>query len=443
MEVIVFIKNLLWGPPLIILLLGTGLYFTLKSGFFQFRCGRDFISLFRSGGTKKGGISPFMALSTALGGTVGVGSIIGIAYSIAIGGAGSIFWMWVSGALGMMTKYAEVAIAVKYRKRKDEILTGGTMYALEAIGKRKTAVLFAVCGIAASVGAGNLTQTNAIAELLGTEGVSSYITAFVVSLLLALIVFKGQKFIASVSSVVVPAISFFYLIVIIAVIFIFKKNLPSALYSIFAGAFGLDSVVGGFSGAMLSSAFRNGLTKGVFSHEAGMGSSPIAHAAAEDAEPHKQGLWGIFEVFFDTFVVSTLTAFALLVLGTDSISKLFSILPGKFGSVFIVIAISLFAFAAVLAWCFYAESCIKFLSDSKFLLVSYKLTFVISAFCGAIISKGIAWELADIFNALMIFPNLALLITTRKEINTIICYSSFKLQTDKKQKQKWKDRVFQ
>ena len=442
MEAIIFIKNMLWGPPLIILLLGTGLYFSVKSKFFQFRCGKDFISLFRNNSSaKKGSISPFMALSTALGGTVGVGSIIGVAYSIAIGGEGSIFWMWVSGALGMITKYAEVAIAVKYRKRENGIFYGGAMYALESLGKRKTAVLFAVFGIAASLGAGNLTQTNAISELLGTVGVPTFITAIVVAVLLALIIFKGQKFIASVSSVVVPAISFLYLIIIIAVIVIFIGKLPSAFYKIITEAFGINSVIGGFSGTMISSAFRNGLTKGVFSHEAGMGSSPIAHAASEDAQPHKQGIWGIFEVFFDTFVVSTLTALALILLGTDDIGKLFSILPGKTGAFFIVIAIALFAFAAVLAWCFYAESCIKFLSDSKFLLISYKISFICSAFAGAIISKGIAWELADIFNALMIFPNLALLIITRKEIVAIIRLASFKVGTFEKRKQERKVKV--
>ncbi|HBL85367.1 MAG: hypothetical protein A2Y17_11705 [Clostridiales bacterium GWF2_38_85] len=422
MEVITFLKNILWAPPLIILLFSAGILFTVRSGFYQFRCMsemfRNISQSLRS--SKTSGISSLMALSTALGGTVGVGSIIGVAYSIAIGGVGSIFWMWISGFIGMMTKYAEVAIAVKYRTKRKGIFVGGAMYALKALGKPKTAVLFAITCVVASVGAGNLAQTNAIAELLSFEGVPITATAAVVAILLAFIIFKGQKFIAKLSQIVVPFISVLYLLAVTAVIIVYFKGIPSAICRIFSEAFGFSAVAGGFSGAIISSAFRNGLTKGVFSHEAGMGSSPIAHAASETATPHTQGLWGIFEVFFDTFVVSTLTAIAIICVGVCDMGELFDLFLGNAGSIFILAAIAVFAFAAVLSWCFYAESCLYFLSNSPVPLFIYRVLFIIAAFIGAVIPKGVAWDISDIFNALMIFPNLFLLLICQKEVIKII-----------------------
>lgn len=412
--------------PTVFLILVIGIYFTFRSGWFPIVgikeiTKRTLGSLKKSnekdGDTKtKGGVTPFMAVATAIGGTVGVGSIVGVGYAIATGGAGSIFWMWVSGFFGMMIKYAEVAIAVNHRKKTEKGFAGGAMYCLSSFGYKKLGVLFCFLCIFASFGVGNLAQTNAVSLILDDIGVSPIITAALLSFFFSLIIFGGQQKIAKISSVVVPLVSLVYLSCSLYIILLFLPQIPAAFGNIFGEAFGFTAAVGGFSGALISRAIRVGFARGVFSNEAGMGSSPIAHAAAEDATPHTQGMWGITEIFIDTFVVSTITGLILLCAGTTEVGELFHHCFGYYGRPLLAVLLTVFAFASMISWCFYSEGCIIFLSKKKVYLSLYRVIAVFAAFAGALVSVTVIWDMADILNGLMIFPNLFLLFIRRHEI---------------------------
>lgn len=413
------VKNIVWGMPTIGLILSVGVYFTVKSGWFPIRGVREIMrgtvgSLGSAG--KNTGVSPFMAVATAIGGTVGVGSIIGVSYAIAAGGAGSLFWMWLSGFFGMMIKYAEVYITLNHRVKTKNGYAGGAMYCLKELGHKRLAVLFCIFCLGASVGAGNLAQTNSVAVIMSGIGFPPIATAALLAFFFAVIIFGGQKKIAGASAVIVPLVSLIYLFSAMYIILLHRNGLPQAFERIFKEAFGIKAAAGGISGAMISQAVKVGFARGVFSNEAGMGSSPIAHTAAEDATPHTQGMWGIVEIFFDTFVVTTLTGILLLCAGTEDIGTLFAQCFGKVGRPLLAVLLAVFAYASMISWCFYSEGCILFLTDKKIFLTLYRVLSVAAAFFGAIASVQIIWDIADIFNGLMILPNMFLLFLRRNEI---------------------------
>ncbi|HAN20756.1 MAG TPA: sodium:alanine symporter family protein [Clostridiales bacterium] len=416
------IKNVVWGMPTVFLILAFGIYFTFRSRWFPIvkikEITQSTLGSLKSSGDKKdkNNVTPFMAVATAIGGTVGVGSIVGVGYGIATGGAGSIFWMWVSGFFGMMIKYAEVAIAIKYRKKTAKGYAGGAMYCLKDLGYKKLGVIFCLFCISASIGVGNLAQTNAVSVILDGIGIKPIIAAVLLSFFFALIIFGGQRKIAGISAVVVPLVSIVYLGCAVYIMILFLPEIPSVLGRIVTEAFGYKAAVGGFSGVLISRSIRVGFARGVFSNEAGMGSSPIAHAAAENATPHTQGMWGIVEIFIDTFIVSTLTGFILLCAGTNEVGELFHHCFGQFGRPMLALLLTIFAFASMISWCFYSEGCINFLTDKKFYLSLYRIIAIFAAFTGAMASVAIIWDIADILNGLMIFPNMFLLFIKRKEV---------------------------
>lgn len=413
---IVLIRDALWSFPLVALLLVSGGYFTLRTKCFQLRplriCKRTVGTLF---GKAKGKRSMLAAVSTALGGTVGVGSITGVAYGIAVGGAGSIFWMWISGFFGMALKYAEVYLAVKHRKKTENGYIGGTPFALAEAGYKRLGTLFAFLCVFASFGVGNLAQVGSLTETAEALGIPAAACGVVCTLFLAFAVFGGRERIGKLNTFLVPAASLVYLGMIGWALLTHLHALPDAFARIFKEAFGMRAAWGGISGSLLALAMREGFARGVFSNEAGVGSSPLAHAASGEGDPQKQGEWGAFEILADTFLVSTVTALALLCVGADRVTVLFSLAFGGIGPWIFALLMAVFAFASILSWCYYSEVCLIYLHLPHGQTV-YRLLTVCTAFAGACISMDALWAAADILGALMILPNLFLLFLKRNEI---------------------------
>lgn len=408
------IKELFWGIPTVALIAAFSLYFTYRLIRYRITDPKRIIrdlgsSLF---GGSKNGISPFSAVATALGGTVGVGSILGVGYGIATGGAGSVFWMWVCSFLSMGLKYSEVRIALN---GKDDPRFGGTPFRLKKLGYRKLSALFCVLCVLSSFGTGNLTQMNAVSGALADKFPRAFVGA-ICAVMLGIAVFGGRKRIARVNTFLVPAASAVYLAVCGYILFAGRSGIGNAFSEIFENAFGLSAAVGGFSGALISRAVREGFARSVFSNEAGMGSSSLAHASSDGSSPHVQGEWGMFEIFFDSFVVSTLTALCLLSFGESDCLSVFTIVFGQSGAWLLGILVLVFAFASVISWCFYAECCLSCLGSGKRGLLIYRFFAVAASFAGAFISAEAIWETADILNALMLIPNLFLLFICRNEI---------------------------
>ncbi len=422
--IITLIKEAVWGAPTIILLVIFGVYFTLKTRFFLpsavRKTAKDTVgSLLKPKG--KGGVSPLAAVATALGGTVGIGSIVGVGYGISVGGAGSIFWMWVCSFFGMGLKYAEVAVALNKRKTVDGGYVGGASVRLRGIGYKKLACIFALFCVTASFGTGNIAQVGALTDFLTDEGLPRIICAFGCLFATAIVVFGGKKRIASVNVFAVPIASIAYIAVCFAVLVMNIQKIPSVFSEILKNAFGFSAVTGGFSGALLSMALREGFVRSMFSNEAGMGSSPLAHASSSESDPYVQAEWGIFEIFFDTFVVSTLTALCLILCGAYSPFVLFETLFGRLGKWLFLVVASVFAFSSIISWCFYAECSLDYLfPNKKQAKIAYRTVFSIIAFAGAYISGKVLWDIADILNAFMMFPNLFLLYKCRKEIGRVV-----------------------
>lgn len=413
------LRELLWGFPLIALLVVSGGYFTLRTGFFQLHplrlCRNTLGNLFRQ---KEGRWDLLASVSTAIGGTVGVGSITGVAYGIAVGGAGSVFWMWVSGLTGMALKYAEVYLAVAHRKRlPDGSHTGGAPYGLADAGFRPLGVLFALLCVFASFGVGNLAQIGALAEATGVLGIPPTVCGLVCAGLLAFALFGGRKRIGKLNTALVPAASALYLLALLWILLCRLPALPEAFGRILREAFGLRAAFGGVTGSLLSRALREGFARGVFSNEAGVGSSPLAHASSGESDPQKQGEWGAFEILADTFLVSTLTALALLVAGSEDfrVAALFQRVFGTGGLLLFTVLAAIFAFSSILSWCYYSDVCLAFLAIPHGETV-YRLLSVCMAFFGAFVPLRSLWAAADILNALMILPNLFFLFLQRKEV---------------------------
>lgn len=409
-------SNLVWGPALLILVLGTGIFFTVSSGFFPIR---KFMFIIKNTfGKISKDKSSFAATATALGATVGTGNIIGVASAIATGGAGAVFWMWIGAFFGMMLKFSEAALAAKYK--------GGAMvYIKKAFGVHFLSVIWCICCVLASFGGGNMIQTNAAAAIFKSSfGIPPIVIGISVSLLTAAVLFCGAKTVVKVSAFLVPFMAIFYIIGCVGALFIFRGNIISAFQNIFDSAFEPISVYGGINGLLISKALQTGISKGTFTHEAGMGSASLAHSESLESDPLIQGCWGIVEVFIDTLLVCTLTA--LVILSSDfeitenSATIIFHSCFGKLGDVFLAVSMFLFALAAVIGWAFYGEKALKYITNSIFSTFLYRFLFCATAIIGSFAELSLVWNITDIFNGFMIFPNLAAIIILSPEIKEIL-----------------------
>ncbi|HFN0093759.1 TPA: alanine/glycine:cation symporter family protein [Streptococcus pneumoniae] len=389
LELLKSIDDFAWGPPLLILLVGTGIYLTMRLGLLQvLRLPKAFQLIFIQD-KGHGDVSSFAALCTALASTVGTGNIIGVATAIKVGGPGALFWMWMAAFFGMATKYAEGLLAIKYRTKDDHgAVAGGPMhYILLGMGEkwRPLAVLFAVAGVlVALLGIGTFTQVNSITESIqNTTTISPAITALVLSVFVAIAVFGGLKSISKVSTTVVPFMAIIYILGTLTVIFFNIGKIPGTIALVFTSAFSPLAAVGGFAGASVRMAIQNGVARGVFSNESGLGSAPIAAAAAKTNEPVEQGLISMTGTFIDTLIICTLTGL----------------------TIFLV----LFAFTTILGWNYYGERCFEFLFGVRFIWL-YRVVFVLMVLLGGFIELDMVWIIADIVNALMALPNLIALL---------------------------------
>lgn len=425
------INGIVWGPVMLFLLVGTGVYLTIRCGCLQARK-FGFImrstlgSLFRKSDQKAESgqnLTPFQAVSTALAGTVGTGNIAGVTGAIFAGGPGAVFWMWVSAFFGMMTKYAEIVLAVKFRQVDAKgAHYGGPMYYIEkGTGQKCLAVIFALLGGIACFGIGNIAQSTEIAGAMESlVGLPPLYTGILLAILTAVVVIGGVKRIGQVASYLVPFMAIFYIVAGVAVILLRITDVPAALASIFAGAFSFEAVGGGVFGYAIMLAMRQGFARGVFSNEAGLGSAPMAHAASNTQEPVEQGMWGVFEVFVDTIVICTLTSMAVLLSGVlkydlDSFASngaaaaaaFNTILPGTIGGTVLQISLLFFALSTILGWSYYGERCWGYLTNNnKAVNLIFKVVFVLVCIVGAVGSGSLMWDISDTLNGMMAIPNL-------------------------------------
>lgn len=407
------LRSALWGSPTIILVSVFSVYFTfvlLKNKIVApTRIFGDLYRSIRFHGAKKGETTPFSAAATALGGTVGVGSILGVGHALSVGGAGSIFWMWVCSFFGMGLKYAEVRIALNGEKK-------GTHHRLAEKGFGISARIFCVFCILSSFCTGTVIQTGSVALLADRVGADARVAGIFCAAVAAVAFFGGKKRITGINTVLIPFCCICYLSLCVCVLWLGKSGLSEAFCRIFEGAFSKKAFFGGVGGATFAQALKEGFARSVFSTEAGMGSSSLAHADAEGSTPHLQGEWGMAEIFFDTFLVSTLTALMLLTFESGDIAAVLTESLGKIGLWLLLMLTGVFGLGAMLSWCVYGESCVCFLGGGTKTLFVYRLALVCAAFSGSCIPNGILWELADIFNAAMLYPNLFLMFVCRKEI---------------------------
>lgn len=418
------LSDFVWGPPMLILLVGTGVYLTLRLVFLQIRLlPLAFKQVFgRHDGAKgaSGDISQFGALMTALAATIGTGNIAGVATACALGGPGAVFWMWLTALFGMATKYAEGVLAVKFRVQNEKgEMSGGPMYYIERGLKWKwLAVLFALFGTLASFGIGSSVQSNTVALAVENSfGVQTWVVGVVITALSALVILGGIKSIAKASTFIVPFMAIIYVLGGLAIIFMHADLIIPAFKLIFSDAFTGQAVAGGAIGAVI----RYGVARGVFSNEAGMGSAPIAAAAAKTDHPVRQGLVSMTGTFIDTIIVCTITGLVLVmafmindssfmeksgaVLTTDSFNQL---LPG-FGGWIVTFGIIFFAYSTILGWCYYGEKCATYLFGEKFVII-YRLIYIATIFIGTVATLDLVWLMADTFNGLMAAPNLIALL---------------------------------
>ena len=429
-EVLELVNSIVWGAPALILILGVGIYLSFRTGFAQLtlfpRALRDFFSRLRGGKTEDGAVTPFQALCTALAATVGTGNLAGVAGAMAIGGPGAVFWMWVCALLGMVTKFAEATLAVHFRVKENGEFVGGPMYMIrQGMGRKwlPLAGIYSFFGVVAAFGVGNATQINAV-----VTGINSTIVAFggretwlgnlLMGVLLAavilLMLLGGAKRIGVVAERLIPFVSAAYLLLGLGVLVVKAQLLPDAFRSIIYGAFSPRAVTGGIVGSAFAT-LRVGVSRGVFTNEAGMGTASIAHASAQVAHPAEQGLMGIMEVFLDTIVICTMTALVILVsgvaipygvdVGVALTTDAFCAVYGDWVSVFIAAALCCFAFATVLGWGLYGARCAQFLFGSNV----WKKFAVLQSVCvvlGAVLNTGAVWILSETVNGLMAIPNL-------------------------------------
>ncbi len=434
--------NILWGIPMILIILGAGIFMTIRTRFLQVRRFGVSVSTTivptvkemvhgkkHAKNKKEKSISQFEAFSSAIAGTVGTGNIVGVAGAMLSGGPGAVFWMWVSAFFGLVTNYSENVLGLYYRKKdKDGNFSGGPMYYIEnGLGWKPLAKVFALCCTLAAVGMG-MVQVNSISGTIqtavssdpNTRMIVAWIVGIAVFALTALIVIGGIQRIGKVASMIVPFMVLLFIIMALIILGIKFTAIPAAFAMIFESAFSFKAVAGGFLGYTIMMAMRYGFARGIFSNEAGLGSSVIAHSASDTKEPVKQGLWGIFEVFLDTFVVCTLTALTLLTTGAYDFANFLGITAdknavaisafeanfGTFGTVVFATILPLFAFTTVLAWSYYGEKAAEYLFGSKKGGLAFKIVYVLLLIVGAVTSSAFVWALDDMFNAMMAIPNL-------------------------------------
>jgi AGCS family alanine or glycine:cation symporter len=429
------VNNFIWGVPAMVCIFGVGLYLSIRTNFLQIRkfpyaikttLGR----IFRKRDASDGAITPFQAVCTALAATVGTGNIAGVAGAIAIGGPGAIFWMWVSALFGMCTKYAEVTLAVHYREiNANGELVGGPMYYIKNGLSKKwhwLAYLFAAFGVLTVFGTGNATQVNTITTAINSAllnynvisesavSTSNLIIGIIIAILIAMILLGGIKRIGHVTEKLVPFMALLYILLGLGVIFLNIQNVPAVFASIFRGAFQPRAVTGGIVLSMFTS-LKKGVSRGIFSNEAGLGTGSIAHACADTKKPVKQGMFGIFEVFTDTIVICTLTALVILcsgvavdygkAAGAELTILGFTSTYGSWVSIFTAVAMCCFAFSTAVGWGLYGARCIEFLFSEK-VIKPFMVIYSLVAILGATANLGLMWSIAETFNGLMAIPNL-------------------------------------
>ena len=429
------VNDFIWGVPAMVCIIGVGFYLSCRTGFLQIRKFSYAIQttigrMFRKRNASDGALTPFQAVCTALAATVGTGNIAGVAGAIAIGGPGAVFWLWVSAGRGMCTKFAEVTLAVYYREtNKEGDLVGGPMYYIKnGLGKnwQFLAVLFSAFGVLTVFGTGNATQVNTITTAVnsallscgliseGAVKTSNLIQGIIIAALVALILLGGVKRIGQVTEKLVPFMALLYIVLSVGIILFRIQALPSVIQAIFEGAFKPAAVTGGAVGSLFMS-MKKGVSRGIFSNEAGLGTGSIAHACADTRKPVKQGMFGIFEVFTDTIVICTLTALVILcsqvpvgygqAAGAELTIQGFISVYGNWVSVFTAVAMCCFAFSTILGWGLYGARCIEFLFSEK-VIKPFMVAYSLVAILGATADLGLMWNIAETFNGLMAIPNL-------------------------------------
>lgn len=412
------LSSFVWGPILIFLLYGCGVYLTFKLRFIQFRYflhGLKSILGFYDAPGQHGEISHFQALCTALSATIGVGNIAGVATAIAIGGPGAVFWMWLTAVFGMATKFSSCTLGHKFRVGIEGSFYGGPMYYIEkAVKSRPLAIIFAICCAISALGIGNMVQSNSLADAIKTTfNIPSFITGLILGLIVWLVIIGGIKRIAKVARTVVPFMCLLYCISALAIIFLNPQQALSALKLIFSAAFNPDALAGGVAGGMLIVTIRIGTARGLFSNEAGLGSAPIAHAAAKTNESIREGFVAMLGPFIDTIVVCTMTALIIIMSGlwqaglsgaTLTVKSFDFYFPNK-GELIVSFGIIFFAFTTVIGWSYYGEVAFNYLLGRKAIFF-YRWLYCLVLPIGAVLKLEIVWSLADIANGLMAFPNL-------------------------------------
>ncbi|MGN1165753.1 MAG: alanine/glycine:cation symporter family protein [Lachnospiraceae bacterium] len=432
------VNDFVWGVPAMICIIGVGLVLSCRTKFIQFRkfgyaLKNSIGRIFSKEEAKEGSITPFQAVCTALAATVGTGNIAGVAGAIAIGGPGAVFWMWISALLGMCTKFSEVTLAVHFReKNKDGDYVGGPMYYIKnGLGKKWywMASLYALLGSLTVLGTGNATQVNTITTSIDSAllnyGVISdtqvstvnLVLGIIIAILVAIVLLGGVKRIGGVTEKLVPFMAVLYIVFALGVVILHIGSVPAVFASIFAGAFNPSAFTGGVVGSFFIT-MRRGVSRGIFSNEAGIGTGSIAHACADTDQPVRQGMFGIFEVFADTIVICTLTALVILCSGVNinygaaagaelTISG-FTSTYGNWVSIFTAIAMCCFAFSTILGWGLYGARCIEFVFSNK-IVKPFMVVYSLVAILGATVDLGIVWGIADTCNGLMAIPNLVAL----------------------------------
>ena len=450
-EIITALDDFAWGPWMLVLLVGTGIYLSTRVRFIQFGKLKYVLKntlgkVFREQTAGKGEVTPFQAMTTALAGTVGTGNITGVTGAIFVGGPGAVFWLWVSALFGMVTKYSEVVLAVHYRERNNEgDWVGGPMYYIKnGLGKKWAwlGIIFCIFGALASFGIGNTTQVDSIATSIGLAisafggdvaantvhflgqdvAVSRLVIGAVVAVIVGLVLLGGIKRIGSVTEKLIPFMAVIYIAAAVYVVLVNATQISTVISMIFKGAFDPQAMLGGAVGITIMKTIQMGIARGVFSNEAGLGSAPIAHAATSETDPVKQGLYGIFEVFMDSIVICTLTALALLCglmgggaeidwgtqHGSDAVIRAFSSAfggDGKVASVVIAVGLTLFALSTIMSWSLYGTRCIEYMFGKVAVRV-YQVLFIAVLVIGSTLGLDLVWTLGDALNGLMAIPNL-------------------------------------
>lgn len=446
MEFLNKLNGIAWGPWMLILLVGTGIYLTCRIKFIQvtkftYVMKNTIGKMFDKTKLNEGEISPFQAVTTALAATVGTGNIAGVTGAIVVGGPGAVFWMWISAFFGMITKYSEVVLAVKYREKNEKgDWVGGPMYYIKnGLGSKFNwlAILFCLLGSFAAFGIGNMTQVNTIANSIDNVFISLGFTPFefslfgqsvsiiklivgiLVSCLIGLVLFGGIQRIGAFAEKLVPIMAFIYVIVSLVFLLTHFNVIDDAFIMIIKGAFNARAAIGGGVGIAIMTTIQKGVGRGVFSNEAGLGSAPMAHASTSETNPIKQGLYGIFEVFMDTIVICTMTSLTLLCgylsgvnvtwgvdAGTELIANSYSLMfGGQIGSLILAVCISLFAFSTILSWALYGSRCCEYIFGTRSIKL-YQILFMIVIVIGACLKLDIVWKIADTLNGFMAIPNL-------------------------------------